>query len=447
MPNLKPMPTQLTGAEFLASRMRAGLFDEQRCGKTGAAIIAADMVLARRIVVVTTASGRAVWRKAFHDWQTIDRAISIFGADKRCDGDVIILSWESVAKFTPPFDPDLIVLDECHRVKNIAAKTTMAVYGKPVADGERMNTAGALVQPRHRVWHLTGTPAPHDPGDLWTTLRASAPELLAANPEKSWPNVTRFDDFRSRYCIVRMKQISAWTRIPVVVGGRNEAELYERIKGFYLRRTQSDIGIRPPSFDAFPLVVSQAQRNRIDAEFPDQRAILAAAETGDTKNVEMELGRLRRLTGVIKAEAVIKAVKDEMEDGLDKLVLMFWHTEVGESLLAGLSKYGAVLVDGATPTKAREANIRRFQIDSRCRVFIGQIQACAEAIDLSASSEMWVVEASFTPAMMAQVAMRIINVNQTRNCFVRVCTLAGTIDDAIQASLVRLWASIKQVVK
>ena len=41
---------------------------------------------------------------------------------------------------------------------------------------------------------------------------------------------------------------------------------------------------------------------------------------------------------------------------------------------------------------------------------------------------------------------RISNVNQTKNTFIKVCMIEGSIDEAIQASLLRLWTSIKEVV-
>jgi hypothetical protein len=47
---------QIEGAEFLASRERAGLFDEPGVGKTATAIGALDRVGARRVIVVAPAA-------------------------------------------------------------------------------------------------------------------------------------------------------------------------------------------------------------------------------------------------------------------------------------------------------------------------------------------------------------------------------------------------------
>lgn len=444
---MKPMPTQITGAKFLASKHRGLLADEPRVGKTGAAIIAADMILARHIDVVTTASGRAVWRRGFATWGKIERSVGIIGVDSHAaDCDVRIFSYNGATTFSSRRDNDLVILDESHNIKNPAAKRTHAILGRPLADGTKLVNGQAFVRPETKAWFLTGTPLPHDPSDIWTTMRSSCPERLLADSARGWTDVTKFEDFRHRYCIVRMKKISNFNRIPIVIGGKNEGELRDRLEGFILRRTQSDIGIRPSVKELFPLIVSPATRKQLDTDF-NKSAILEAIDEGTTGELEMELARLRRLTGTIKAEAVVEAVKEEFDNGLDQIVLMYWHRDVGDALQAGLSKFKPLRIDGSTPTADREKAEIAFRTDKTHRVMLGQIQAAGEAVDFSSANELWFVETSFTPKDQAQAAMRITNVNQTRNTFVRVCCIEGSIDEAVQASLLRLWTAIKGVIK
>ena len=145
--------------EVLASRHRALLADEPRVGKTGAAIIAADYILAKNIDVVTTASGRAVWRRGFHTWSKLGRTIGIVGVDKNAgDCDVRILSYNGATTFVSKRATELVILDESHNCKNPDAKRTQAVLGKPMAGGKSLFTEGALVRDHTRAWFLTGTP-------------------------------------------------------------------------------------------------------------------------------------------------------------------------------------------------------------------------------------------------------------------------------------------------
>ena len=93
---------------------------------------------------------------------------------------------------------------------------------------------------------------------------------------------------------------------------------------------------------------------------------------------------------------------------------------------------------------ARDGNVQAFQ-KGKARVFLAQIAAAGEAIDLSAACELLVVEPSFQPAQMKQIALRVTNHSQARQVRVRVAALEGSIDDAIQSSLLRKWSVINEV--
>ena len=447
---MNPFPHQIESAIFLASKSRALLASEPRTGKTGSAIMAADSIGARTMLVVTTASGRAVWRRAFADWQTIPRSVCVLGVDKNEHAQVLIVSWNGllqsrlIAKILERVF-DKIILDESHKAGNPETKTTQAAYGKRHNGGDVMFTAGSVIDRGNRIAWLSGSPAPHDPGQLWPMLRAGCPELLKADSTRGWPDVTRYDDFRSRYTVIVMKKISAWNKIPVVIKGKNEAELHQRIKPFFLRHTQKDVGIHAPVYETLPLTVSAAHRRACDGHV-NRAKVLAAIDAGATKDLEMELAAIRQQTGIIKAHAVVDAVREDLEGGLDKVVLFRWHSEVGRILREGLADFGVVSVDGSTTLKEREEAERAFREDPRIRVFDGQIQASGEAIDLSAAAESWFVESCWTPALMAQAAQRISNHNQKRSTFVRVCMIEGSIDEAIQNHVMRLWQSIREVV-
>ena len=439
---MTPLPTQIERARFLAGRRRAFDWSQPRTGKTGSAIIAADYVLARSILVVTTASGRGVWRRAFPAWSQFDRTVRVVGVDKTDSADVEIVSWDSLANLPQRKErPDLIILDEDHRASNPGAKRTEICYGRMIDDGAKLLVGGAVVKPDDRVWHLSGLPMPHDLGQAWPRLRASFPERLLAG--EHGPDVLRYEEFQKRYCVMKMKKLSNFTRIPVVFGGRNEPELRARMNGCFVRHTQADIGIRSPRYEILPLIVTPTMRRQADGDL-DQKRVLEAAEAGQTRDLEMELGPLRRVTGTIKASAVVDAVKEEFSNGLDKIVLAYWHRDVGDVLETGLGHLGVLRLDGATSPKERETLESRFRLKKH-GVFLAQIKAAGEAIDLSAASEMWCVETSLGPGDMDQISKRVVNINATRTPLVRVVTLEGTIDQILQEILIRLWLPINQV--
>jgi hypothetical protein len=337
----------------------------------------------------------------------------------------------------------LIVLDEDQKAVSPFAARSVAVYGQPYEAGARLIVKDALIQPEDRVWHLSGDPCPHDLGNAWMRMRASCPDRLLANPAKGWPDVLKFPDFRERYCVVRPKMIAGEMK-DVVFGGKNEFELKERLAGMTLRRTQQDVGIRPPRYEFLPLIVSSKRRLEIEADGV-RAALLAAIDANATEDLDLHLGVHRRLTGMIKAPLIVDAAKDVFDEGVEKLVIAYVHRDVGDLLENGLAGYGVVRLDGSTPPKAREKKEAEFRQKNR-RVFLAQIEAAGEAIDLSPSDELWFVETTFRPKDMNQMALRITNVGKPHNCFVKVCMIENSIDEALQRCVMRLWESIRKVV-
>lgn len=449
---LTPFPTQISGAKFLANNRNALLADEPRVGKTGAAIIAADYSLDDSILVVTTASGRPVWKRAFSQWTEFPRVAEIVTRDTTPTKSVAIVGWPSIA------DPhirneilkrrwDRIILDEAHWAKNFENKRTQAAYGTLYDDGEVLLHRGSIVSAGNGVWCLTGTPLPHDPSDIYPMMRSLCPDRLMADPDQNWPNVTKYQDFLHRYCVVKMKKLPrGFRKIPVVVAGRNLPELRARLKGFLLLRTQQDVGIRAPIYETLPLAVTPRMLQEVEGDL-DRTSVLEAARNGDTRALDMHLGPLRRLTGEFKAQAVVQAVTEEFEGGLDKIVLAYWHKDVGQILRDGLAKYGVLGIDGSTPPTARGAIEQQWLTDSKIRVFLAQIEAAGEAIDLSSAATLWFVETALSPKSMKQMALRITNHTQTRQAIVRVCVLEGSIDEALQEILIRLWSAIREVLQ
>ena len=447
-----PFPHQIEGSKWLAERAFGVLADDPRCGKTGCAIMAAEMTGSKSILVVTTASGRGVWRRAFADWSVMDREVAVLTKEKDKPAPVTVVAWPALTRagyraLLLSRQWDALILDEGHFAKSFDAARTRAVYGDLNNDGVALLRSQSLTHKAKRVWVLSGTPLPNSPFDIYPSLRACAPGRLLADASRGWPDVTQQAAFKKRYCKVKPKKIGSgyaarW--IDVIIGGQNLEELRQRTDGLILRRTQQDVGIRAPIYETMPLLVTARQRASIEAAAGDAQTIMKAIEAQDTKALEMHLGPLRRVTGAIKAELVAEAVAEEFESGLDRIVLAYWHQEVAQILAEKLAEFGVTGIDGSTPAAARDGNVQAFQ-KGKARVFLAQIAAAGEAIDLSAACELLVVEPSFQPAQMRQIALRVTNHSQARQVRVRVAALEGSIDDAIQASLLRKWSVINEV--
>jgi hypothetical protein len=402
---------------------------EPRVGKTGSFVMAADLALVRKMVVVTTPTNRIQIARDVENWQALPRKVQIlYKATDRIKEttDVVVVAWSTItahAEALIRFRPDRLVLDESHYAKNYSAKRTQAA----------MSMAA-----RAPTWCLSGTPMPNSPFDLWPMLSTLAPERVKGFTE---------DTFLHRYCVVRHKWVAGEMK-PIVLRGKNEEELKERLDGLWLRRTQADVGITQPIYSTLllePTAITRRQLLAAAKDAPSIEEILDAAEAGTTDTLEHHLGTLRRLTSGAKAHLVADVVKEEFADGkMDRVVLMCWHREAIETLRERLAEFIPVVVDGSTSPAMRQANLEAFQ-GNRSQVFIGQITAAGEAIDLSVSRDLIFVEASFTPKDMKQAALRVTNLAQGCACFVRIAALAGSIDEPVSAVLTRKVASIRKV--
>jgi SWI/SNF-related matrix-associated actin-dependent regulator of chromatin subfamily A-like protein 1 len=412
---------QHEAVRFLCANKFALLCDEQRVGKTAPAIVAAKRLDVKQTLIVAPVSTLGNWHRECVRWGM--------------PGNVVIVPWSRIATgktaamlLTHHFD--LIIFDEFHYGKNPTAKRTQAAFG--VSYGANLNTTKALCSRADRVWCLSGTPIPHDPGDLYPVLRAIMPETLHG--------VLSHEQFLERYVVRVPKKVGPYRKIWVAVGGRNEQELHERIKDKFLRRRQRDVGIAPPIVD---LLMLDPGRVNPYASI-DEDAVRQAAMDGDTRALDMHLGVLRHITGDIKAERIIEAALDYFESSPEgeKLVIAYWHRSVGDRLEEGLRRFHPMRVDGSTLAQVRTDRIDTFQRDPKCRIFLGQIEAAGEGIDLSAADELWFAESTFSPRNMSQMSMRIANVNKKRQNLVRIATLDGSIDVTIQETLARLMVSI-----
>ena len=422
-----PSPEQIEGARFLAARRAALLGDEPGFGKTAQAVMAADLIGARRILVITTASARAHWLAEFRAWSLERRrGWAIFGQGDLGNAivsDVVVTSWallrnEEIYAYFIAASWDLLILDESHFAANIVGQNGAVVDRTLRALGK-----GGLTTRAKRTWCLTGTPYPSTPDDIWPTLLSLAPYLLRANPERGWPAVIEYGAFVDRYCEVEL--IAGQGRIPARrrhVGSRNLDELRERMAPFMLRRMNDAL---PPMRASVYTVHADKLPDRLDDE--QEAAILDAARLGATDQLAEMMGPLRRITGRLKVEPVIELLNEERND---KIVVFYWHKEVGDALEVGLHTLGTVRLDGSVPGHRRGDLIKQFQ-RGPVPIFLAQIQAAGEGITLTAAHKALFVEASWVPAHMHQAVRRIYRTGQTRPCQVRVAALSGSIDEAL----------------
>jgi SWI/SNF-related matrix-associated actin-dependent regulator 1 of chromatin subfamily A len=440
-------PYQVEGAQWLKDRTVALLADEMGLGKTPQAIAAADMLPGPlKITVLCPAVGRINWVREFRKFSTCARSIQpiLSGSEAKTTAAVRICSYD-LADRLPARDDDILILDESHYCKSHEAGRTHTVLGR---DG--------LASRARRIWALSGTPAPNHPGELYVVLR-----VFGVVTES-------YSEFVDRYCIGYYGGSKIGFRI---TGARASAipELRARMEraGILLRRRKAEVlaANKIP-----PLVVGDfaVQASPVDLQrhfLPqwqaaggangggdqnlmtriEREADLLAKAWGDGTNlavleqIEGSVPMLRRYVGLQKMPAVVELIKGELEaNAYQKIVLFAIHRDVIEGLRDGLKKFRPVTLYGGTPGHKRQDNIDAFQKDPRCRVFVGQEQACREVINLNEADQVGIVESPWTPAYVAQLLARVVGgLRHKKAVTARMFSVAGSIDEAVTGVLRR----------
>ena len=427
----QPYPYQVTGATWLAPRTHAILADDMGLGKSAQAILAADEVGARHILVLCPAAVRVNWEREFEKFSPMDRPCQILwtGNATPAARGVVIASYEwatTNAHLLKAQRWDLLVLDEAQYLKERSAKRTKAVYG-------RSRTLPGIVAACARVWRLTGTPASNNAAELYTHLKSAG--VYLAN----------YWDFVAEFCTGYEGSFGF-----TITGVKNPDRLRALMAPVLLRRTKAEVQMDLPPI-RFQQVAVQGAEVKMDqstrAQIKVGEQTLQSALQAIGGNVEklnalaqdQAIATLRRYTALAKLPAILELVKADLDAGLDKLVLFAIHQQVVEEAVAALAPYGAVAVYGKTDPSKRQGLIDRFASDKNCRVLIGNIQAAGVGVNgmQTSCSTVGMLEQSWVPSDNAQAYSRVHRNGQKNSVLVRVYSLHGSVDEQVQATLIR----------
>ena len=277
--------------------------------------------------------------------------------------------------------PMLTILDEAHRVKNKAAKSTKAI--QRIAAGET------------QMLMLTGTP-------------------LRNNEHEAAVLLSLLDD-------------EAATALGSKKKGYTIEDIKDYLSYFMIRRTKAEVLPELP----------EKTRQRIDVANLDADRMAVYAEAlgwareiyfKTISNGESEAAARHAMQGGIeKARAALGvakilggAVGDLVKDVVENkgcCVVFCTHHQASDTLKTQLEAEGlrVAVVDGRTVQKERAALVSDFQ-EGRLDVLIGGINAAGEAITLTRADTVVFAELDWVPAALLQAEDRIHRVGQRSNC-------------------------------
>jgi SWI/SNF-related matrix-associated actin-dependent regulator 1 of chromatin subfamily A len=443
---LEYMPFQLAGIQYAMQRDSCLIGDEMGLGKTIQALglVNADDSI-RSVLVLCPASLRINWAREANKW--LIRPFDIMVCDgkqvpSKRDSFVVCnysrLPLKSQARLLSVLMSrqwDLIVLDECHYLKNPKAKRTKTVLGW--WDRENKTQHNGLVHQAKRRLFLTGTPFLNRPVEIQP--------ILAALDHKRFGN---FFGFAKRYCNAHR---GAWGWD--FTGSSNLDELQDKLRtSVMVRRMKKDVLTELPAKrrQVICLPTNGAVR-AVRAVRAEQKAwqsyqddideakarVDLAKVSGDRALYAAEVERLQYLSKAAFDEmaAARKAVAkaklpaslehiDQVLEQSNKVILFAWHHDIIDQVKEHYG-HSAVTITGKTANEARQRAVDRFQDDASCRVFIGNIKAAGVGLTLTAASTVVFLEED-----------RAHRIGQTNSVLVQHLVLDGSIDARMADTLV-----------
>jgi SNF2 family DNA or RNA helicase len=211
-----------------------------------------------------------------------------------------------------------------------------------------------------------------------------------------------------------------------------------------LRRTNG-VELPPLVFETIPVDASKELLEPMEAEQAQtQDAELRAALAQNPKNplsfLESNLGSysaLRRYTALAKLPAIAEIMEQDLNAGMDKIVLFGIHVVAVEWLAERLKKFHPILLYGKTPANKKQQVVDKFQCDPNCRILLGNIHAAGIAVTLTSGCEVGFIEKSWVPGDNAQALKRCHRRGQTRTVRVRSFVLYGSADEQVDEALDR----------
>lgn len=436
---LEYLPYQKVGISFALGREHTLIADEMGLGKTveSLGVVNADPS-ASQVLVVCPASLKLNWLREAERWLCGERTVGVAGKTFPAEADIVIINYDILAKWSAKLRRtwDVLIVDECHYVKNKKAKRSKRLYA---------------LKARRRLF-LTGTPVLNRPAELWAAVSYLAPEEFPS-----------FWAFAKRYCKPH-KGRYGWD----FNGSANLAELHERLCGtIMIRRTKADVldDLPPKRRQVIELAsdhlagliqVEESAWREHERRLARLRRLTRAPRGREVSEEELrslregvnasfgELAKLRQVTALAKVPLVVEHLRTILDD-VQKVVVFAHHRAVIAELAAPFEE-AAVTLTGGDGIEARQAAVDRFQEDDSCRVFVGSIMAAGLGLTLTAASHVVFAELAWVPAHLTQAEDRTHRIGQTGSVLVQHLVLQDSLDARMVGTLLGKQDLIDRVV-
>jgi SNF2 family DNA or RNA helicase len=280
------------------------------------------------------------------------------------------------------FQPDLVIVDESHRLKSASSNVSRAAA-----------RIGRLC-PRRLI--LTGTVMPHSPMDVWAQWRFLEPEAFYS-PDSRLPGGRKpmsFGAFQDRYGV-----FGGWQGRQVIAY-KNLGEMQKVMEANSIVVRKADALDLPPVMDiTVPVHLSPAEQRAYDDMKGQLATVMSDGTFASVPNRLAQMMRLRQITsgylpddngvtriiGSSKVDAATSTVMDTLAG--QRRVVVFAHFRQEVAALADRLRYyepksEVMTITGDTPPKEREALRKRFGSDEKQRIIlVAQMRTLSLAVN------------------------------------------------------------------
>lgn len=423
-------------APFISSNGVA-LLMEMGCGKTITSIgIAGALYLSgmiKRILIVCPLSIVGVWQQEFETFADYPYNLTVLkgsSAKKRemlsvipdTGLQIVVVNYESAWRLQDDlvsFGAELIIADEAHKIKE--ARTAQAKCLHYLGDRAIFKLL------------LTGTVITNKELDVFSQYRFLNSKIYG----------TSFYQFRGRY----FDMVGYGNHIPRFKNYMQE-EFLQKMHSIAYRVTKAECLDLPEIIEEVREVELEPKAMKMYQEIEKESFTELQDSEVSAVNVLTKLLRLSQLTGGHLTDddgdsnAVSKAKIEALEDILDslmaeekKVVIMARFVPELNDIQDLLEKKGIGYAAVRGGVKDRAEEIRRFQEDDDCKVFVGQIAAAGLGITLTAASTMIFYSLDYSMSNFEQAKARIHRVSQKNDCLYIYLIAKGTVDKKVLKAL------------
>ena len=388
----------------------------------------------KRILVVAPLSIVGVWAQEFDTFAdypftlTVLKGTSTQKAEqlKKLEAmpglQIVVVNYESawrIEKALLSFNADLIIADEAHKLKE--ARTSQSKAMHHFGDKARYKLL------------LTGTVITNRELDVFSQYRFLNRRVFGDS----------FYAFRNRY----FDMVGYGNHTPRFRSHMLD-DFLNRMHSIAFRVTKAECLDLPEITEETRTIELEPKAKKIYKELEKQSYTELSGSEVSAVNVLTKLLRLSQVTGGhltddegdtnLVSTAKLSALADILESALaedKKLVVMARFVPELNDIQTLLENLGIGYASVRGGVKDRAEEIRRFQEDKDCRVFIGQIAAAGLGITLTAASTMVFYSLDYSMSNFEQAKARIHRVSQKHPCHYIYLVAKGTVDTKILRAL------------